>query len=300
MSKKKVLILGSNGMLGNALFLSFLKSRKFIVKATSRDKKNTIYKANKYNKNIINNFSITNFYKVHKFIKSFKPHVIINCIGVTNKQIHRNSKTDILKINSMLPKFLNQLSEIENFKFIHISTDCVFDGKGREYFENTFKSARDIYGLSKSLGEEINNNDSLIIRTSIIGHELKKKDGLLEWFLSQKKSVSGYDNVLYSGLTTVELSNIIIKIVTNKNISGLYHISSNRISKFRLLDKIKKVYSLKIKIHKNITKHKKLILNSDKFRKRTNIKVKSWEKQLIQMRDFYLKNQLYLKRNILK
>ena len=98
---------------------------------------------------------------------------------------------------------------------------------------------RDFYGISKSLGEEIDNNKNcLVLRTSIIGHDLKK-DGLLEWFLSQKTSISGYDGIIYSGLTTLEFSRIIIQIIKNHNIYGLYQVSSKKISKFKLLNKIK-------------------------------------------------------------
>ncbi len=272
MNKKKILVLGANGMLGNAIFLSLVNSKKFIVKATIRDFKNFTYREKKFNKKILHNFKISNFNNIEKLIDKFKPNYLINCIGITNKKISTNAKSEIFKINSILPKFLSNLSELKNFKFIHISTDCVFKGNESIYFENSFKSATDIYGLSKSLGEEIQSDSSLIIRTSIIGHELKKKDGLLEWFLSQKTKVWGYDKVIYSGLTTVELARIIIKIIKRKQISGLYQISSNKISKFDLLNKIKKIYKLETKIRKNVKKKKMLVLNSEKFKKKNKYK----------------------------
>ena len=103
--------------------------------------------------------------------------------------------------------------------------------------------------------------NSLVIRTSIIGHEITKKEGLLEWFLNQKKNVDGYKNVIYSGLTTLELSKIIMKILKKNKIFGLYHISSNKISKYNLLLMIKKKYNLEIDIKKNFSIKKKLILN---------------------------------------
>ncbi len=299
MNKKKILVLGANGMLGNAIFLSLINSKKFIVKATIRDFKNFTYKEKKISKKILHNFKISNFNNIEKLIDKFKPNYLINCVGITNKKISINTKSEIFKINSILPQFLSNLSELKNFKFIHISTDCVFKGNESIYFENSFKSATDIYGLSKSLGEEVK-SDSLIIRTSIIGHELKKKDGLLEWFLSQKTKVWGYDKVIYSGLTTVELARIIIKIIKRKHISGLYQVSSNKISKFELLNKIKKIYMLETKICKNVKKKKMLVLNSEKFKKKTNIKIKNWDKQISEMKKFFLRYQLPIKEKILK
>lgn len=293
MSKKKILILGAEGMLGNTLFLSFLNDRNFQVKGTIKNKKNVFYQNKKIERILFKNVNVTKFNKIQKIINEYKPNYVINCIGITNKKIRGNSLNNVFKINSLLPKFLSMLSNSYNFKFIHISTDCVFDGTELSYTEKTFKSAVDDYGVSKSLGEEIeDNSNSLILRTSIIGHDLKKKDGLLEWFLSQKEIVKGYNKVIYSGLSTVELSKIIIKIVKNQNIYGLYQISSKRISKYKLLNIIKKIYNFKVKITKDKKNIKNLVLKSEKFKNKTKIKVGNWVYQINEMKKFYNKYQL--------
>ena len=89
-------------------------------------------------------------------------------------------------------------------RLIHFSTDCVFDGKKGNYKDDSKKNAKDIYGLSKSFGE-LNEDNALTIRTSIIGHELNSKNSLLEWFLGlnkKKKSVMDIENAYFSGLPT--------------------------------------------------------------------------------------------------
>jgi dTDP-4-dehydrorhamnose reductase len=299
MKKKKVLLLGASGMLGNALFLTLFNSNNFLIKGTIRNKNKKILSDDIYKNSIIRNVDVINFKKLERLISKFKPDFIVNCIGITNKQILRTPKSMVFKINCLLPFFLSELSEAKKIKFIHISTDCVFDGKDSEYFEDSYKTATDIYGVTKSIGEEINKSEnSLIIRTSIIGHELTKKEGLLEWFLHQKKNVDGYKNVIYSGLTTVELSNIIMKIIKKNKIFGLYHISSNKISKYNLLLIIKKKYNIDININKNLSHKKKLILNSKKFQKDTGIIVKSWSKQIQEMKSFYIDNQLLVLKKI--
>ena len=104
--------------------------------------------------------------------------------------------------------------------------------------------------------------------------------------------------MIYSGLTTVELSNIIMKIIKKNKIFGLYHISSNKISKYNLLLIIKKKYNIDININKNLSHKKKLILNSKKFQKDTWIIVKSWSKQIQEMKSFYIDNQLLVLKKI--
>ena len=166
--KKKVLLLGVSGMLGNALFLNILNSKKFLVKGTTRYKGKKIFPEYIYKNSIIRGIDVINFNKLEKLIKNFKPDFIINCVGITNKQISRLPKSRVFKINSFLPLFLSQLSEIYKCKFIHISTDCVFDGKDSIYYEDSFKTATDLYGVTKSIGEEINiSENNLILRTSI-------------------------------------------------------------------------------------------------------------------------------------
>ena len=83
-----------------------------------------------------------------------------------------------------------------NFKLIHISTDCVFDGKHGNYSEDDIPNPQDIYGLSKYFGE-VKSDNCLTIRTSVIGPELKKSQGLYEWFMKQNGEIKGYKKNLF-------------------------------------------------------------------------------------------------------
>uniref|UniRef100_UPI001953B78B hypothetical protein n=1 Tax=Stenotrophomonas maltophilia TaxID=40324 RepID=UPI001953B78B len=69
-----------------------------------------------------------------------------------------------------------------------------------------------IYGRTKFLGE-VGDPDGLTLRTSIIGRELSRKRGLLEWLLAQQGSVRGYARAIFSGLTTHELGRVIRMMV---------------------------------------------------------------------------------------
>jgi dTDP-4-dehydrorhamnose reductase len=154
------------------------------------------------------------------------------------------------------------------------------------YKETDIPDAVDNYGISKYLGEPYGKK-SLCVRTSIIGHELQTKHSLLNWFLDQKKSVKGYKNAIFSGLTTLEIAKVLDKfIIPNKNLEGLYHLSGKTISKYDLLNLIKKVYKLNIKI--NINRNVKInrSLNSNSLQQSTGYKPNSWNKIIKEMFEF--------------
>lgn len=178
-----------------------------------------------------------------KIIKYTNPNYVVNCIGIL-KNKSSNNISDTIYLNSYLPHYLDSLSKKFKFKLIHISTDCVFDGKSGSYNEDSFKSAKDLYGASKSIGE-INNSYNLTIRTSIIGPELNKNgSGLFNWFTNQKGEVNGYTHAFWSGVTTLELTNAINFCIENK-ISGLWNLTNGiPISKYDLLKIIKEKFDL--------------------------------------------------------
>jgi len=270
----KIYILGISGMLGSKLFQEFLK-KNYKVRGYSRT---VPKKFLKYKTKIDSNINIENITKLKKKIIKFRPKFIINCIGVIKKKIIKSDEKKIFYINSVLPHEINKISNIINSRLIHFSTDCVFDGKKGNYNENDLPNADDIYGMSKAFGE-VNSNNALTIRTSIIGHELGSKNSLLEWFLHlDKKECYGFTDAYFSGLPTIEIFNFIEKfILKNKKINGIYNLSASKISKYSLLKKISKIYSKKIKIIKNNDLKIDRSLNSKKIKKLINYKSPSWD-----------------------
>lgn len=271
MRKYKVLILGTTGMLGSQMSNLFLKDKRFKIFEMNRKKKFNSIKINIENKdNLINK------------IQSINPDYVINCIGwIKQKRININKAYEI---NAQFPRLLSQLALIFNFKLIHISTDCVFSGNKGNYSDNDYKDAKDLYGLSKNLGE-VKNLNTVTLRTSIIGPEKgKKKYSLLEWFLLQQKEIKGFDKAFFSGLTTYEFSKIIKKYILNNNLyNNILNVSSKYITKFRLLKMIKKEFKKDVKIKKCTKVKINRTLNSQKFRKITGYKCPSWKKMINEM-----------------
>ncbi|MDB4785616.1 sugar nucleotide-binding protein, partial [Akkermansiaceae bacterium] len=198
---EKVLVLGNKGMLGHVLYRTFQSkenARKYDVIGINRSNENS--DTNSYTLDALK------LNELEKFILSKQPKYIVNCIGSLVKASN-NRPSLAIQTNSLLPHFLNEISEKYKFKLIHISTDCVFDGTKGMYKESDKKTETNYYGLTKNLGE-INNDRNLTIRTSIIGPEIKlTTTGLFEWIISQKgNTVDGYSSAIWSGLTTIELA----------------------------------------------------------------------------------------------
>ena len=115
---------------------------------------------------------------------------------------------------------------------IHFSTDCVFDGLNAPYDESSARSATDLYGRSKALGEP---NMALVIRTSIIGPEANNFYNLLCWALSQT-TIDGFTDHLWNGVTTLELARLVDDIISQSLFAeGVRHIFSNGCSKYALI-----------------------------------------------------------------
>jgi dTDP-4-dehydrorhamnose reductase len=122
----------------------------------------------------------------------------------------------------------------------------VFDGKKGNYIETDDHTEINSYGRSKSLGE-INNSKDITFRMSIIGPEIKNNGtGLLNWFLTTKDAVNGWDNAFWNGITTLQLAKCIDLYIKDPKISGIYHVvnNDNKISKYDLLVKINDIYKL--------------------------------------------------------
>jgi dTDP-4-dehydrorhamnose reductase len=246
----RIYILGITGMLGSELFYRFSQLTEHKVRGCTRHKSINFFL--RKNKMIDFNVSIKDLKKIKKKIYDFNPDYLINCVGYVKQKISKKTKkNEVFFVNSIFPKKLLLLIKNLNTKIIHFSTDCVFDGKIGNYNERSKPNAKDLYGRSKYLGE-LNHPKVITIRTSIIGHEISTKNGLLEWFLSKKNNCQGYANSFFSGLTTFEIFNFINNYLFKKNISGIYNLSSKKISKYNLLKMIAKIYK------KNITIKKKL------------------------------------------
>jgi dTDP-4-dehydrorhamnose reductase len=266
----KVLILGANGMLGSAMYNEFRSSKALITYGLVR-RKIRIY--NKDPHVIIKDFDSSSVLEGIFF--NLRPTVVINCTGITHHSPEGENELRVMKINSYFPNDVHALCLKYHCKFIQISTDCIFSGLRGEYAETDKPDPTDVYGRSKLSGETDPQN-SLVLRTSIIGREIETKRNLLEWFLSQKECF-GYDKAYFSGLTTNEFAKVIKnKILPKLHLTGIYHVGANRISKYDLLCLIKSKLKVDIQIKRLSELTIDRSLNSKKFQRDFSYTPPTW------------------------
>ncbi len=273
----KTLIFGGSGMLGHKLAQVLRKDFEVYV---------TVRKPNLKLEGVrtIENIDVENLGIVEGIVRGVHPDVIINAVGIVKQSLEVKNVVKALTINSIFPHRLAQFARDVEARFITISTDCVFKGNKGNYTEEDIPDAEDIYGKSKQLGE-VREEGCLTIRTSIIGRELDDSKGLVEWFLSQKgKTIKGYRKAMFNGFPTIVLSEILKEIIKRHNsLSGLYHISSEPISKYDLLSLLKAKLNFDVEIEASDEIQIDRSLNSERFRKETGFKPESWEKMIDKM-----------------
>ena len=216
-----------------------------------------------------------------KAFKAAAPDLVLNCIGIIKQLKEAQDTTLSLEINALLPHRLAEVAAVAGARLIHISTDCVFSGKKGNYTEKDTSDAEDIYGRTKFLGE-ISYPNCLTLRTSIIGHELQTKSGLIEWFLREKgKEVKGYRQAMYSGFTTIEMARIIEFVaVRAPRLEGVWQVSSEPISKFELLQLARQHYQWVGTLVPDDTFVCDRTLNSEAFRKATGYTPPGWPEMI--------------------
>jgi dTDP-4-dehydrorhamnose reductase len=282
-----ILVLGITGMLGSTMFRFLSEKPGLTVYGTARSPSAGQYFSDTLSAKIIPDVHVNNFDSLVKVLNSVRPDVVINCVGVIKQLDNAHDPLQVLPLNSLLPHHLAAQCKARGARLIHISTDCVFSGKQGHYRETDLADARDLYGLSKLLGE-VTEAPALTLRTSIIGHELGGQRSLLGWFLAQKGSVNGYRKAIFSGLPTVEFSRVIYEFVLpNAQLSGLYHVAAKPISKFDLLSLIAKIYQKDIEIKPSDECVIDRSLIPERFRAATGYVVPEWPDLIERMHKFH-------------
>ncbi len=281
----KILILGITGLIGSTLSKTLVLDSEIRVFGATRRMVFDSELVGLKHYDVFRNIYIENLNDTEELLNKIKPSVVINCAGITKHLPESKNPTATLSINSIFPHQLSNLCNSMNIRLIHISSDCVFSGSNGPYSEESVTDALDLYGRSKALGEVIDQNNCITLRTSTIGHEIETKYGLLEWFLHQDNQCNGFNKAIFSGLTTLELARVIKdRVIPNKNLSGLYNLAADPITKYDLLCLIASVYK------KNITiiKSEDFIINrsllSVKFFKSTGYIAPKW---INMIRDMY-------------
>lgn len=229
-----ILVLGSSGMAGHMVSLYLAQQGH---KVTTQAHTKPLDKQTKL-------IDVHNIADLDELLNRNGFDAVVNCIGILVKDAE-NHKDRAVYINSFLPHHLEQVFNKKETQVIHISSDGVFSGQSGPYSEESPNDGRSFYGRTKSLGE-LDNEKDLTIRTSIIGPDLHSAGGsLLNWILQETGEVNGFEDVIWNGVTTLELAKV-IEAALKQNLVGVLNLSpNNAISKYDLLRLIKDIFDLK-------------------------------------------------------
>jgi dTDP-4-dehydrorhamnose reductase len=291
----KILILGGTGMLGHLLLRYLSAFPEYDVTATARSltgmKKH--FPPDMLVRFLPNSVDANYFESLIRALASIQPDIVINCIGIIKQLPLAEDPLTAIAINALLPHRISLISQTAGARLIHISTDCVFNGKKGMYKECDQSDAENLYGRTKYLGE-VSYPHCVTLRTSIIGHELKGRYGLIEWFLAQNQKVCGFRKAIYSGFPTIELARIIRDyVLPNNDLRGVYHVSSEPVSKYDLLRLVAERYDKDIEIEPYDDFVKDRSLDSTMFHEMTGYQPPAWDTMIELMHNDFLVNRSF-------
>jgi dTDP-4-dehydrorhamnose reductase len=227
---------------------------------------------------------ITDDTALERALGQAKPEAVINCVGLIKQRDEASDEALTLRVNAEFPHRLAKRCGEAGARLIHFSTDCIFAGTKGNYTESDPSDATDLYGQSKHQGE-VADAHCVTLRTSVIGHELGTNLALLDWFLSQRfQAINGYTKAIYSGFTTLEMARIVDRILTqHTDLSGVWHVASEPISKFALLQLCREKLGWEGVIEPNDEFVCDRSLNADRFNQATGYTPPSWEAMISEL-----------------
>ena len=285
-TRTRVLVLGGTGMLGHTLFERLSGRAELDVHATVRDPRPLDDRLDAEPRAAVHagvDAAVPG--AIERVVEEVRPDVVVNAIGVVKQVETAHDPATAIETNAVLPHRLARICSRAGARLVHISTDCVFSGSRGGYREDDPPDPPDRYGRSKLLGEP-GGERALTLRTSIIGHELQTRHGLIEWFLAASGPVDGFRRAIFSGLPTVELARVIAEaVIPNPELTGLHHVSAAPISKLELLQHVALQYDKAVEIVPRDDPAIDRSLDSTRFREATGYRPAGWPQLVAAMHD---------------
>ena len=253
----KVIITGSNGLLGQSLLNLLLQEKnKYEVIGFSKSKNRSGREDFLYV-----SLDITDKVLLGREIKKTNPDFIINTAAMTNVDDCETQKNACKVLNVDVVKWLAEISIELNIHIIHLSTDFIFDGKKGFYSETDIPNPLSYYGLSKLKSEEVLKTSEVhhtILRTILVYGKVfdMSRNNIVLWvrkMLSEGKEITMV-NDQYRMPTYVSNLAMACKISIDKRAIGIFNISSNKLlSIYQIAQQIAEVFDLNRNLIKPIS-----------------------------------------------
>lgn len=215
---KKVIVIGANGQLGSDISSTLKENGYAVMDITHQD------------------LDVINATDVERLFTDEKPDIVINTSAYHNVMLCEENPELSMKVNAAAPEFMSALLKKSGSKFIHFSTDYVFDGNtSNPYTETDAAAPLNEYGKSKLLGEQqilAANNEAVVMRVSGIygSNPCRAKNGLnfVQLMLKlarEKGEVKVVTDEIVSPTYTKNIAQQVTKIL-DSDISGIVHATS--------------------------------------------------------------------------
>ncbi len=226
----KILVTGASGLLG--LNLSLLELGKHTIVGVDRSKlADTPFEIIKAELTQPGLFS--------RLIDEVRPEAIIHTAANANVDSCESDPVGARHLNGELPGLLAEAAARAGLRFIHISTDAVFDGtKNGLYTEADVPNPLGVYAQTKLIGEQnvlSANSEAIVARVNFFGWSLSGTRSLSEFFfnkLSAGEHCNGFTDVYFCPLFVGDLAETLVRML-DKGLAGLYHVvGSEALSKY--------------------------------------------------------------------
>ena len=224
----KIMLTGSNGLLGQKLIEKISRDHSFELIATSLG--NCVLNSDNFN---YYSLDVTNQEKINQFVSKHHPDAIINTAAVTNVDYCEQNKVQCDNVNVKAVEYLSEICSKKNIHLVHISSDFIFDGNKNDlYNENDLPNPLSYYGLSKLKSEKIFYDKKFnwtILRTSVVFGVAKnlQKTNIVLWAIEQlknEKKIKIIDDEFRAPTLAEDLSEACINVIIGKSY-GVYNTS---------------------------------------------------------------------------
>lgn len=248
---KRILITGSNGLLGQKLVVLLSRGSDYELLLTSKHESSVFENGELPYRQL----DISSRNDVRRVVDDFQPDVIINSAAVTNVDLCETEREHAWNVNVGGVENLAIAAKFVGAKIIHLSTDYVFDGKNGPYDEESRPNPVSYYGRTKLASENVlrtNEIPFVIVRTMVLyGVAPRIKVNFVLWLIHElelEKPVRVVDDQYGNPTLADDLAYAILKIIAFER-EGVYHIAgSELLSRYEFAVKLAKQFGLNKKL----------------------------------------------------